>query len=307
MRFNKLDLNLLVALDVLLAERSITKAARRLNLSQSATSGVLARLREYFADDLLIQVGRNMVPTALAESLIDPVGKILRQIEATIETRATFEPAESQRHFRIVASDYATCVAVSHLVRQLSVDAPGVTLDIIMPSVASLERAERGGVDLVLIPRNTPGLEDMACELLFTDTYSCVVCAENPLVGERLTLDDYLNMPHVATRFGDQTSMFEDWFFDKAGLQRRIELTTSQFNTLPQLVLGTRRIATMHTRMALISANYYPIRVLAPPMAIPEVEMVLKWHRYLDNDPGHQWLRQAFKSVMRDMPPLPGT
>ncbi|RJF95671.1 LysR family transcriptional regulator [Noviherbaspirillum saxi] len=306
MRFNKLDLNLLVALDALLAERSITKAARRLNLSQSATSGVLARLREYFDDDLLVQVGRNMVPTALAESLIEPVSNILLQIEATIETRATFNPAESQRHFRIVASDYATCVAVAHLVRQLSIDAPGITLDIIMPSQATLERAERGGIDLVLIPRNTPGMEEAASELLFTDTYSCVICANNPLVGERLTLEDYLGMAHVATRFGDHTSMFEDWFFDRAGLHRRIELTASQFNTLPQLVLGTRRIATMHTRMALISANYYPIRVLPPPMAIPEVEMMMKWHRYLDNDPGHQWLRQAFRSVMQKQPARPG-
>jgi LysR family transcriptional regulator, nod-box dependent transcriptional activator len=300
MRFNKLDLNLLVALDVLLAESSITRAAHRLHLSQSATSGVLARLREFFEDELLVQVGRNMMRTALAESLVEPVRNILMQIESTIEIRAGFNPAEAKRQFRIVASDYATSVVVADLVRQFAVDAPGITIDIVMPNQISIERAERGEFDLVLIPDGFEVLKDAASEELFVDSYSCVVCAENKLVGEELTLEQYVSMSHIATRFGDRTTMFEDWFFAQSGLTRKIEVTVGQFATLPQLVLGTNRIATMQTRLAQKSAKYYPIRVLPPPMAIPPLNMRMKWHRYLDNDPGHQWLRQSMKAVLRN-------
>src|SRR5262245_4933192 len=110
MRFNRLDLNLLVALDALLAEQNITRAAERLHLSQSAVSGALARLREHFQDELLVQVGRRMTRTPLAESLAQPVREILAQVQATVERRPGFDPSTSDRQFSIMVSDYVTTV-----------------------------------------------------------------------------------------------------------------------------------------------------------------------------------------------------
>src|SRR5579883_2295229 len=113
MHFRNLDLNLLVALDALLAERNITQAGKRLHLTQSAMSGALARLREYFGDELLAQVGRKMVPTPLGKSLTEPVRNALHNIQATIATKTRFDPATSKRHFKFMMSDYVATVLMS--------------------------------------------------------------------------------------------------------------------------------------------------------------------------------------------------
>lgn len=297
MRFNRLDLNLLVALDVLLAERSITRAAKRLNLSQSATSGVLARLREYFEDELLVQVGRNMVMTPLAASLEGPVRSVLLQIQSTIETKPAFLPEESTRQFRVIASDYPTSVLLTEVTRQLSLLAPKITVEILMPSDGPAELLERGEVDLLIMPEKYI-LDEHPCEVLFEDTYSCVVWASNSLVKDRLSIEQYMSLGHVATMWGNrQQPSFEEWFLKSTGLSRRIEVTVGNFNTLPQLVIGTNRIATMHTRLARMFANYYPLRLLSPPMDIPRIVLKMQWHKFLDKDPAHIWFRELVARV----------
>ena len=297
MRFNRLDLNLLVALDVLLAERSITRAAKRLNLSQSATSGVLARLREYFEDELLVQVGRNMVMTPLAASLEGPVRSVLLQIQSTIETKPAFVPEESARHFRVIASDYPTSVLLTEVARQLSLLAPKMTMEIIVPGEAHAELLDRGEVDLLIMPEKYI-LDEHPCEVLFADTYSCVVWASNSVVKDSLSLDQYMSLGHVATVWGNrQQPSFEEWFLKSTGLSRRIEVSVGNFNTLPQLVIGTNRVATLQTRLARMSANYYPLRLVPPPMEIPALVEKMQWHKFLDKDPAHIWFRELVARV----------
>lgn len=294
MRFNNLDLNLLVALDALLAEQSITKAARKLNLSQSATSGVLARLREYFGDELLVQVGRTMVRTTLGDQLVNPVRNVLLEIQSTIETRQVFKPEHSSRHFRIVASDYSTCVVLSQLVRQLSISAPGVSVEIISPKETTIIQVERGEIDVVLMPKTVSGLEEHSGELLFRDTYSCVAWKKNTVVRDSISLTQYQCMDHVAVHIGNASS-FEELAVCKTSVTRRIVTTVDQFSTLPQLLIGTDRIATIQTRLAILAAKSLPLRILPPPLEIPELEMMMRWHRVLDGNRSHQWLREQMK------------
>ncbi len=297
MRYKKLDLNLLAALDVLLAERSITRAARQLNLSQSATSGVLARLRDYFDDDLLTQVGRNMVPTPLAESLADPIRNILLQIQSTIDAKLAFIPAESTRHFRVIASDYPTSVLLTHVTRQLSLLAPHITLEILAPGEAPLEQLDRGDVDLLIMPEKYIDGEHPS-EVLLTDTYSCVVWASNTLVKDSITSEQYLSLGHVATLWGNrQLPSMEEWFLKSSGVSRQIAVSVGNFNALPQLIIGTNRIATMHTRLARMFANYYPLRLLEPPMEMPVIVLKMQWHKFFDKDPAHLWFRQLMGSI----------
>jgi DNA-binding transcriptional LysR family regulator len=201
MRFKRLDLNLLVALDVLLAERSITRAGNRLNLSQSATSGVLARLREYFDDDLLVQVGRNMALTPLAASLEVPIRDVLLQIRCTVDLRAVFEPASSVRHFRVVSSDYPSTVLLADVARRLHTAAPGVSMEIIAPHDGFIEQVDRGEVDLLIMPEKYLSAEHPR-DALFEDSYSCVVWAENSLVGQTLSREQFMALGHVSTLFG---------------------------------------------------------------------------------------------------------
>lgn len=297
MRFKKLDLNLLVALDVLLVERSITRAAKRLNLSQSATSGVLARLRDYFEDDLLTQVGRNMVLTPLAESLADPVRSVLLQIQSTIETKPDFIPEESNRHFRVISSDYPTSVLLSDVTRRLSLLAPKITVEIVTPAESPLEQLDRGEVDLLIMPEKFTMAEHPS-EVLFEDTYSCVIWASNTLVKDTISLDQYMALGHVATLWGSQQQpSLEEWFLKSAGLSRRIEVSVGNFNALPHLVIGTNRIATMHTRLARLFANYLPLRILPPPIDMPTIVMKMQWHKFFDKDPAHIWFRNLLRSV----------
>lgn len=296
MRFNRLDLNLLVALDALLSEKSITRASRRLNLSQSATSGVLARLRDYFMDDLLVQVGRNLILTPLAVSLVEPVRDVLLQIQRTIEIKPEFDPATATREFRLFASDFVSTVLLGELGRRIAAEAPGVTIDISPTTSTPAEQLERGEVELMILPRKYMS-ESQPTELLFEETYTCIVWTGNTLVGDTLSLDQYMALGHVSSRFGTSLASFEEHFLKDSGYDRRIEVSTTNFTSLPHFVIGTNRIATMHTRLARMLACYYPIRLIAPPIAFPKLEMCMQWNRFLDRDPSHIWLRKMLLEI----------
>jgi LysR family nod box-dependent transcriptional activator len=296
MRFNRLDLNLLVALDALLSEKSITRASRRLNLSQSATSGVLARLRDYFKDELLVQVGRNLILTPLAVSLTEPVRDVLLQIQRTIEIKPEFDPATATREFRIFASDFASTVLLGEFGRRISADAPGISIEISATTATPAEQLERGEVELVILPSKFMS-ESQPTALLFEETYTCIVWTGNQLVGDSLSLDQYMGLGHVSSRFGTSATSFEEHFLKDSGYDRRIEVSTTNFTSLPHFVIGTNRIATMHTRLARMLACYYPIRLLAPPIAFPKLEMCMQWNRFLDRDPSHIWLRKMLLEI----------
>ncbi|MFC5460590.1 LysR family transcriptional regulator [Massilia niabensis] len=296
MRFNRLDLNLLVALDALLSEKSITRAARRLNLSQSATSGVLARLRDYFKDELLMPVGRNLSLTPLAVSLIEPVRDVLLQIQRTIEVKPEFDPATATREFRILASDFVSTVLLGELGRRISVEAPGISINISLATSAPAEQLERGEVELVILPKRYMS-DSQPTELLFEETYTCIAWTGNKLIGETLSLDEYMQLGHVSSRFGTANTSFEEHFLKDSGYDRRIEVWTANFTSLPHFVIGTNRIATMHTRLARMLACYYPIRLLAPPIEFPKVEMSMQWNRFLEQDRSHIWLRNMLIEI----------
>lgn len=298
MRFNRLDLNLLVALDILMAERSITRAANRLNLSQSATSGVLARLREFFGDELLVQVGRAMVLTPLAVSLETPIRDVLLQIQSAIDIRPAFVPATSERHFRIISSDYPATVLLAEVGRRLHISAPRMTMEIMAPHDGFLEQVDRGEVDILIMPEKYLSPQHPRVPL-FEDSYSCVVWASNSVVGDTLTLEQFMELGHVSTLFGiqRQAPSFEEWFMQSAGLSRRIEATTNTFSAMPHFVIGTNRVATMHTRLASLYAHYFPLRLIKPPLDMPPVMECMQWHKFSDKDPAHIWFRNVLKEV----------
>ncbi len=302
MHFNRLDLNLLVALDALLAERNITRAAERVHLSQSAMSGALARLREYFGDELLVPAGRRMLPTPLGESLTAPVREVLLKVETTIQARPDFEAASSTRHFKLLMSDYASTVLMSRALPRLEQEAPQVTIELLPYSEWQWETLERGEADFLIMPTRYLR-EGHPSELLFEDSYTCVAWSENELVGDSLSLAQYLALGHVAVRFGQQRiPAFDEWFFDHFGYHRRIEVIATSFNSIPQLLVGTRRIATIHRRLADFYARYLPLKFVAPPLEMPTLTEAIVWHKYRDGDPGSIWLRQVLKEAAEPLP-----
>jgi LysR family transcriptional regulator, nod-box dependent transcriptional activator len=293
MHFHKLDLNLLVALDTLLEERSVSRAAARQHLSQSAMSSALSRLREFFGDELLVSVGRRMEPTALAVSLAPQVRNILQQVRVTIETRPTFDPATAQRRFRVMTSDFLIEVLLADVVRQLATTAPGLRLEITQSGEPGVASFLRGDVDIIIAP-DRHMLEDHPRTLLFEETFSCVVWAGNDSVSDPLTIQQYLAMSHVIAQFGPgQPSLLEQWFNEQAdqglGAERRIDIVAPNFGVLPHLVVGTQRVATMHSRHARLYQQLLPLRVVDAPPGFPTMREMVQWHRHLDSDPAIRW------------------
>ncbi|MFO1340480.1 MAG: LysR family transcriptional regulator [Burkholderiaceae bacterium] len=300
MRFNKLDLNLLVALDAMLTERNISRAAERLHLSQSAMSNALGRLRDYFGDELLVPVGRRMALTPRAEALQESVRELLVRVETTIAVQPEFEPDTSDRVFRLFVSDYTVFVLMPHVLALAAAQAPGLRFDL-LPQMDQPHRAlERGEIDLLIIPEGFCSPEHPS-EVIFEDRFDCVVWQGSALAREPLTLETYLDAGHVVVRTGRTQQSYEEEFLKSQGIARRIEVTTTSFAAPPHLVVGTERIATVHHLLAGSAARHLPLACVPPPIEIPPLQQAVQWHKYRSDDPGLRWVRNLLAEAAARM------
>ena len=303
MRFNRLDLNLLVALDALLEEQNITRAAARVSVSQSAMSGMLARLREFFEDDLLAAVGRNMELTVLGRQLVGPVRDLILHVHATVGMRVTFDPARETRCMKIMVSDYATEVFLNKVVARVLRDAPNMTLELVPLSDDAAEKLRRGENDFLIIPRHFLDPEHPQ-RPLFEDRYCAVIWEGNTQVGDTLDAATYERLPHIAPMLGRPRSpTMEELLLQALNVKRRIRVTTFDFSSMATALVGTDMVATMHARLALACARLLPIRELPLPYDLPPLAECLQWHRFQENDPCHIWLRGILLEVARSLPP----
>ena len=292
MRLDRFDLNLLVALDALLQERNVTKASKRIHIGQSAASAALARLREYFQDELLVPVGRQLMLTPLAESLIVPVHETLQQAKATLARRPHFDASTATRRFTIYASDYVTTVALAKAVQQIAMLAPHIVLDIRTPGKDIFEQFDRGDIDLLILPKPYMSRLKHMYQAWFKDEQVCMVWQGNTEIGNSLSKEQYAATSHVVIHFSDErTLMFNEWFLPPFASQRRVEATVDNFSTLPLLIIGTQRIVTMHRRHAEHFAQYLPLRIVQIQFEMPSIVEMLCWPLHLEHDPAHRWLR----------------
>ena len=297
MYFKGLDLNLLVVLNALLEEKNATRTGERLGLSQSSVSGVLARLREYFNDDLLVQVGRHFVLTPLAESLVQPVRSLLQQVEVTIATKAQFDPATSTRQFTIMSSDYAMTVLLTKALLRIRAEAPGITIVLRQTTNTWPEDLQRGAIDFVMIPE-TFTLDSLPQARLFQDDFTCVVWEKNTLVGDTLSVAQFQELGHIGMAFGPALNpSIEQRLLEQSGVQRHVQVIVPTFSLLPVLVVGTNQVATMHTRLAKLAATYLPLRLLPPPIPLPTMNEMLQWPAHHAEEPGNRWLRNILQEV----------
>ncbi|NTI78503.1 LysR family transcriptional regulator [Rhizobium rhizogenes] len=297
MRFERLDLNLLVVLDALLSERSVSLAAERICLSQSATSSALGRLRDYFGDDLLIVKGRKMVLTTRAASLVEPVRAVLEQVRMTISVAPPFDPAVSDRTISIMASDYITEVLLASAINQIAIEAPNMRFEIHPLNCHLIETLERGLADL-LVTIDYAISPDHPSEILFEDDYVVVGWTGNPAMSVPMTKDLYFALGHITARFGQgRVSAFEDWFVRRSKLQRRVEVVSPTFLSLPGLVVGSCRIATMQRRLAIRMADHMPLTICEVPFDIPRIREAVQWHISNNNDKAIRWVATRLKAM----------
>jgi LysR family transcriptional regulator, nod-box dependent transcriptional activator len=298
MRFNRLDLNLLVALDLLLDEASISRAAERLHLSQSAMSGALARLRDHFDDPLLVQVGRRMELTPRAELLRDAVHDVLLRIDTTIAAQPAFEPATSEREFRLSTSDYTLLTLMPEVMALAHREAPRVRF-CLLPQVLQPTRAlDIGEADLLVIPEMFAS-PDHPYEVLLEEHFVCVVWKDSPLAHGELTRERYCDSGHVVmVPVGTDHGAVESAFLRQHGVARRVDVTTFSFASMPALVVGTDRIATVHHSLARRMAAQWPVRLRRPTFPM-SMKQSMQWHKYRSQDPGLCWLQQVMLQAAR--------
>jgi DNA-binding transcriptional LysR family regulator len=301
MRFKKLDLNLLVALDALLTEKNVTRAGERVFLSQSTMSNALSRLRQYFDDDLLVQVGGRMELTPRAALLHDAVRDVLVRIDTTIAAKPAFDPTESEREFTLFVSDYSMEVLIPGMLALASEQRSRVRFNL-QPQVSQPHRhLERGEADLLIIPTAFCS-PDHPLDLLFEDHFVCVVWQGSALAQGELTQERYLKARHVAMRPpGGGQPVFDTWLAGEHGLSREIGLATYSFSAIPHLVVGTDLIGTVHRRLAVHLRPLLPLEIRPVPLPMHAFSQAMQWHKYLTRDPGLIWLRGLLKETASRM------
>lgn len=290
---SRIDLNLLVALDALLSERSVTRAAARIGIGQSAMSSSLARLRRLFDDELLTRAPDGMRPTPRALALAEPVRAALRQVQAIVRREAAFDPATTERTFTVSLPDSTEVLLGPRLLGYLRAEAPGIRL--LLRSVDRthiLEELDSDRVDLA-IGFGFEGQTHHKQRLLYRDTYVCLFDAGQVGLVPPISLDDYLRFPHILTSLRETPHGVVDDALAKLGLTRTLALTTPRFLVVPFLVRAAPVITTMHARLATYFADALGLTVSAAPVVLEEVAVSMLWHASYDDEPAHRWLRQV--------------
>ncbi|MBF7682749.1 LysR family transcriptional regulator [Acinetobacter sp. B5B] len=311
MNLERVDLNLLIYLDVLLREKNVTRAAEQLGVTQPAMSNILRRLRTLFNDPLLIRSSEGMTPTERAIELQPRIRSALADLSTILEPRTEFKPYSSHRVFRIMTSDYAEATLVPKLIKALRAEAPHVVLDFLTPSDVSYRDMEQGKVDLA-INRFNEIPQSFHQVLVWRDRFSCLMNAKHPYVTN-LNLKNYLDADHIwvsktgmGIGFGvnpeKQSGLgWIDQALERIGQKRKISIFTRHYQMPALLARNVDLIATLPTRIANLQNTNTDLVIQDPPFYIPEIELKMAWCPLLHHHPAHRWLRQLILYVARQM------
>jgi len=300
MRFRKLDLNLLVALDHMLELRSVSEAADRMFMSQSAMSNALTRIRTYFDDPLLIQVGRRMELTPRAEAMRPAIRDILVRVEATIDVQPEFRPDQSNRTFNVLLSDYTMRVLMPEFLALVEETRATVRFNFLPQTDVPYTLLERGELDLLISPESLIS-RDHPSSLLYEDEYVVLADKNGPYGKGPMDLETYQAASHVVMVPPSNAKSVEATLVEMAGVSRKIDVTTFSFSSLPYLVAGTSRIATVHRRLARVIGKQVPIVYYPLPFKGSPLRQMLQWHAYRELDQGIIWLRSVLEEASRRM------
>ena len=295
----RFDLNLLVAFDILVAERSVTAAARRMGIGQPAMSNALSRLREMFGDPLLVRTSSGLQPTTRALDLVEPVSRILAELREEVFSTRTFDPATDKRTFRIGLSDQAEAAIMQDVLQTIQRDAPGIR--VVARSVEMRLGAEllaTGALDLAVgyFPEVEAGLE---AATLYHETFVCLYDAQACGIGSPLSLDDYAGLPHILVSLRGEPFGHIDELLQAAGRSRDVVYTTPHFLAVPFLLHGFRAVSALPRRLAENCADAAGLTMCPVPLPSKGYDVRMAWHRRTSSDPAQAWLREVVAAVGR--------
>lgn len=294
-----LDLNLLKTLNALLDERSVTRAAERLALTQPAVSGMLNRLRESFDDPLFVRAQRGIVPTVRAEQLAAPIKQLLADVDGMLQLSA-FNPSNASLTIKLASTDYALRAAVVPFLGALRARAPNVRVSVQPVDNQQLQsQLDRGEIDLALVtPDTTPS--GVHATSLFDEHYVCVMRANHPdALAGTISLDRFCAADHVlVSPSGGGFRGVTDDALERIGRERRVISSVTSFLILPDLLLESDLIAVVPRRLAL---HQIGLSMIEPPIEIPGFSKSLVWHERTHRDAGHQWIRSLMIETVKSL------
>jgi len=321
-RLATLDLNLVVAFDVLARERNVTRAAQRMGVTQSAMSHALGRLRELLADPLLVRSRGGMVLTPRAESLVVPLRGGLVTIGRALGQPSRFEAKSARRAFCIASPDLFDVLAMPPLLERIREEAPGVDMAVVPADARRLaDQLETGEVDIAIVPQidglgneqPTAAESGLVRRTLLRDGFTCFVRVNHPCLsaqrGRRrkkiahatLSLDSFVALPHALVSPTGEGRGFVDQILEQRGLTRRIALRVPHFYSALAIVAKSELIMTAPTALSRLASADLPVVALRPPLPLPKHNVNLVWHERFSNDAGHRWLRELVADVARQI------
>lgn len=297
----RFDLNLLSALNALLTDRNVTRAAERLHVTQPTMSGMLQRLRFQFDDQLLVRNGRAMELTPFGASLLEPVREALRGVELLMHAEPVFDPQTTTREFTMMASDYCSSQFLPDVFGRVAATAPGIRL-IVQPLADPLDRIQAGVVDLCITADDLSlfgyenGQDKLQSELLFSDDFVCIVAEDHPL-QEGAALEELLSFPHIGVEMTGAVGTIETMVMRQYNPHYKPNFVVSEFSLVPCMVARSQMVGVVQARLAAAAARSMAVRTLRPPVPMPTLNETMVWHSRHIEDPAHAWLRGVLRDV----------
>jgi DNA-binding transcriptional LysR family regulator len=299
-KLGAVDLNLLVVFDALMQDRSVTRAASRLALSQPALSHALARLRHMLKDELFVRSPKGMIPTPRANELAAPIRRTLDELQRSLQP-PQFEPAKATRSFRVAVDNYAAIVLVAPLTARIAKAAPNITLEFRPSGTLNVpDLLDRGQLDVAVDPGSEAG-ERFSRQILLADSFVAVMRRNHPAASARkLTIEAFAALSHLEISSSRHATDFVDAALSRRRLTRRIALR-APFLSAVRILAASDAVAVLPRRIARELTGYRPLVVRDLPFAAPQVETAMTWPRWLDGQPAHRWLREAMQRVAAEL------
>jgi len=296
------DLNLLVAFDALMAERSVTRAGMRIGRTQPAMSAALSRLRSLLGDELFVRGPSGLQPTPRAMDLAEPLGRALADIQRTLAFTQAFDPRSSTLSFNVGLSEHPTFVLLPRLVEHLRDVAPGITLRVrsFIARDDAVAMLDAGEVDLAIGVPPTTATGRILTRPVFDERFVCIIRQGHPAAGAPWDMATFLSLSHLLVSPENEGFGHVDAALSKQGLKRRLALTLPQMHAVPELIARSDMVATLLRGVVAVSRHVAALCVLDPPINLDLVAFVLSWHRRNDGHPAQRWLRDCIASLPAD-------
>ena len=297
---SRIDLNLFVVFDAIYTEGGITRASKRLSLTQPAISHALGRLRELFDDPLFMRQGKAMIPTPLARVMIDPVRQSLQGFEATLKRVDRFDPATARKHFTVGMRDVRELTVLPNLLRAVTRAAPFIDIAVVRAERKQLETELAAGTLDAAIDVRLALSDEVRRQLINAERLVVVARPRHPTVKRELDLETYLSQEHILVSSRRRGFGVEDYELSRHGLKRRIRLRCQHYFAACRVVSETDLILTMAERYARIVNRLFRNRVLPFPLEVPDYDAYLYWHVNAEADPANRWLRKQLMAAFRE-------